>query len=340
MFVLRPIAANDQEALVDFAMQAHAGLTNLPKDPLLLAEKIDRSIQSFNETPSAPGNQYYAFALEDQESGKMVGTSAIYSRIGNPNPHYFFRVENHSHHSDTLHRDWDEALLNPIKEVNGPSEICSLFLLSDYRKGGTGRLLSLARFLFMANFPERFEKEVAAEMRGVSENCDACPFWNAVGRHFIDLPFCEVLDLYVRNEKLLPEILPEYPIHISLLPKEAQAAIGKAHPNTQPALKILTEQGFHFSGRVDIFDAGPMIIAPTDSVKTIQEQKALEIDDILSGGLEGTGDLIANTRIDFRACMGIVRVDKNQEKAAISREVAEALQVDKGDTIRFTTVYQ
>ena len=51
-----------------------------------------------------------------------------------------------------------------VEEHNGPCEIGSLFLHPDYRRNGTGRMLSASRFLFMAEHKHRFETQVIAEM--------------------------------------------------------------------------------------------------------------------------------------------------------------------------------
>ena len=47
------------------------------------------------------------------------------------------------------------------------AEVCTLFLDPDYRHSKNGNLLSKSRFLFLAQFPQRFETKIIAEMRGV-----------------------------------------------------------------------------------------------------------------------------------------------------------------------------
>lgn len=44
----------------------------------------------------------------------------------------------------------------------------------------------------------------------------------------------------------IAELMPAYPIYISLLPEAARGVIGQVHPNTAPARAIL-ERGFQLA---------------------------------------------------------------------------------------------
>ena len=54
-----------------------------------------------------------------------------------------------------------------------------------------GRLLSKARFLFMAEFRDLFGDKVIAEMRGMSDEQGRSPFWESLGRHFFKMEFSQ-----------------------------------------------------------------------------------------------------------------------------------------------------
>ena len=64
-------------------------------------------------------------------------------------------------------------MLHLVAEHNGPCEIGSLFLAPVHRGGHNGRVLSLSRFLFMADHEHCFDPVVLAEMRGVTRRLEA-----------------------------------------------------------------------------------------------------------------------------------------------------------------------
>ncbi len=53
-----------------------------------------------------------------------------------------------------------------------------------------------------------------------------------------------------------------------MMPKKV---IGKVNPETEPAKRILEQEGFKFSGLVGIFEPGPVLIAEVDQVRAIKE---------------------------------------------------------------------
>ena len=107
-----------------------------------------------------------------------------------------------------------------------------MFLHPDYRGGGNGRLLQFVRFLFIADRPEVFESTVVSEIRGVIDEQDRSPFWNALGQHFFGIDFADADRLSVINKKFIAELMPKHPIYIPLLPKDAQDVIGKPHKDS------------------------------------------------------------------------------------------------------------
>src|SRR5216110_1587264 len=177
MLVFRPITLDDLPQLTELAAVAGFGLTTLPKDPQLLENRILESRRSFerlaisaksaaNQSAERPGGEVYLFVLEDLHTGKIVGTSAIVSKVGGFEPFYAYKIETYVAESETLNVRKEIKFLKLVTDHNGPCEIGSLFLSPEYRKEGNGRFLSLARFLFMAERPKRFDPTVIAEMRG------------------------------------------------------------------------------------------------------------------------------------------------------------------------------
>ena len=161
-------------------------------------------------------------------------------------------------------------------DLTGNSELCSLFLHAGYRTGLNGRLLSKARFLFMAEFRELFGNKVIAEMRGMSDENGRSPFWESLGRHFFKMEFSQADYLTgVGNKAFIAELMPKFPLYTCFLSEEARAVIGRVHPDTEPALAMLKGEGFSYQGYVDIFDAGPAIEVETDKIRAVRDSQTL-----------------------------------------------------------------
>ena len=168
-------------------------------------------------------------------------------------------------------------ILQPIQLKNYASEIGGLYLLPKYRSGGLGRLLSLSRFLFIATFRERLHPIIIAEMRGRIAKNGHSPFWDAVGRHFVDLPFNRILAEVAHDHSLIPKIMPQFPIYVSMMPLAAQRCIGKTHKNTAAALSMLMAEGFQPTGEVDILAAGPRLATPASQIRTVAESRVAAV---------------------------------------------------------------
>ncbi len=330
MYLLRPLKEHDIRALERFALKATAGITNLPADRDFLQKRIEKSLESFSKEKETPKNEYYGFALDNVETGETIGTSGIFSRIGVGSPHFHYKIESKAH------EEWKEEVLSLHSYENGPTEICSLYLMPSQRSGGIGRLLSLGRFLFMAEQQARFTEVIVAEMRGVSENCISCPFWDATGRHFLEINFCEAIEKFNSDPLLFTEALPKQPIHLALLPHGAKEAIGKPHPHTAPAMRLLEKEGFQPNGELDIFDAGPTIECPLQEIRSIKQSKRLTVSTVANTPPTSQQLIISNCEIDFRATFGNLSVD--DRGATISSSTAALLNVKEGDSIRFVSI--
>ena len=122
----------------------------------------------------------YLFVLEDDD-GEVVGISAVAGAVGLREPWYNYRVGLTVSASQELNIHRQIPTLFLANDLTGNSELCSLFLRSDQRSGLNGRLLSKARFLFIAEFRELFGDKVIAEMRGMSDEQGRSPFWEMPG---------------------------------------------------------------------------------------------------------------------------------------------------------------
>jgi arginine N-succinyltransferase len=334
MVVIRPARMADLDHLVALADMATFGLTSLPKDRDLLARRIAQSEFSFQKPWDKPMGEVYIFVMEDRETGTVIGTSCIVSKVGGFEPFYAYKLETSIHKSETLNIVKEIPTLHLLAEHSGPCEIGGLFLDPAYRKHGNGRLLSLFRFLFMQEYPRRFETVVIAEMRGVLDENGLSPFWEAVGRHFFDLDYPKADYLSAKDKRFIAELMPRYPIYVPTLPRAAQEVIGKVHKNTEPALKMLQDEGFTFNGMVDIFEGGPVISCRLEDVRIVKESLKAPLEEILSHVPESGDYIVLKTHEDFRACIGKVAL-MNTGGIAVDRRTADNLEASLGDSLRF-----
>jgi arginine N-succinyltransferase len=337
MLSLRPIHPDDLDQLMGLATLTGFGLTTLPRDEELLRDRIMESQSSFERMSKRPRGETYLFVLEDLHTGKVVGTCGIVSKVGGFEPFYAYRIETSIHESEMLSVRKEIQKLQLVKEHNGPSEIGSLFLSPQYRKHDNGRLLSLARFLFMAEHLQRFDPIVIAEMRGVIDDRGHSPFWDAIGKHFFDIDFPKADYLSMVNKKFIADLMPTHPIYVPLLPPEAQAVIGKVHEQTEPALKMLQDEGFRFTGEIDIFEGGPVVSCRRDEIRTVRESRRAPISDV-ADEISGKDEFVlCNIRKDFRVCKGAVE-KLTDGSVRLGSRTAMCLNVKVGDTIRFAAI--
>jgi arginine N-succinyltransferase len=333
MLVMRPVSPSDLDALMELTRSTGYGLTTLPADANFLRKRINRSLRSFDGMSDQPAGEGYLFVLEDTATGTVLGTSGCVSKVGGFEPFYAFRIETTVHESKSLGVRKEIAVLHLVAEHNGPCEIGSLFLAPAHRGGHSGRVLSLARFLFMADHEQCFDPVVLAEMRGVVDENGRSPFWDAVGKHFFDIDYSKADYLSVINKRFMAELMPKHPVYITLLPPEARAVIGLVHDQTRPALRMLECEGFAWTGMVDMFDAGPIITCPLKDIRVVRESRKAAVTEVLAGEVAGEPQLVTNGRADFRACSA--PVEQVGGGVRLSAECATALGVKVGEAVRY-----
>lgn len=334
MIVIRPITLNDTDAFIELAFEAGIGMTSMPKNPEILAKHVKAADDAFHTDVRTPGNEIYLFVLEDLETGIIGGTCGILARTGQRTPLYFYKIEKEEHLTKGAPQT-QLSLLRPVHYYNAPTEICSLYLSPEFRREGSGRLLSLSRFLFMAAFPHRFDPIVFAEMRGFIDKNNFSPYWEGIGKHFCHIDFATLMHLRDTESIDIASILPNHPIYIPLLPKSVQESIGKIHIDTQPALNMLIQEGFYLTEEIDVCDGGPKIEAEIKELRTVKHSCldiVAEIEEQPSSSDQRY--MLCNNRLDFRACFATLQ-SKGREGQSITQQVAEALQLDRGSTLRY-----
>src|SRR6185312_7118689 len=333
-----PIALTDLGPLETLSALTGYGLTTLPRDSALLRRRIRASVRGFEKLTDddRPRGETYLFVLDDLATGKIAGTSGIVAKVGGFDPFYAYRIETEVLESRMLNVRKEIRALHLVEEHDGPCEVGSLFLSPEYRNSGAGRLLSLCRFLFMGQFPEYFDPEVIAEMRGVVDDNGHSPLWEALGRHFFDIDYPTADYLSMVNKRFIADLMPKTPIYIPLLPREAQAVIGIVHDQTKPAMKMLEGEGFHSAGQVDIFEGGPVVRANLADIRSVRQSVFAPISEIVETPLDAESYLISNARQDFRACVGPLQLLEGGT-VRINIQHAMALKLRIGDSVRFVT---
>lgn len=338
MMLFRCALESDIDQINFLAKNSGVGMTTLPKNKNLLSKRVLWSVNSYQKEVQQPEDEYYLFVLEDQQSNKIVGTSAIEARIGNSVPFYSYKVSKRTRICHSLKIKNNYEVLSLVNDNQGHSELCTLFLMPEYRKHNNGLLLSKARFLFMAQAPQRFAPIIIAELRGMSDEKGQSPFWTHVGEHFFHMPFAKADALTLAtNKQFIADLMPRNPIYVSLLPKEAQLVIGQPHPATLPAMNILLKEGFRYNKYIDIFDAGPTIEAPVNEIRSIKNSRVMKIKNICDE-LEAHPFLLANNQLDFRATTGNVQVNPQENTCTISKETADLLKLQCGDELRISSL--
>lgn len=333
MMLFRPVRQDDLDDIIRLASRAGVGMTSLPNDPARLAARIQRSVETFaGKLPR--GQQGFLFVLEDTRLARVVGVSAIEVAVGLDEPFYNFRLQRTVRASKELGVYKNQELLNLSYDHTGHSELCTLFLDPEYQKNRNGLFLSKARFLFIAAFRELFSPHLFAELRGRSDEQGNSPFWDALGHHFFDIPFADADRLTGTGMKtFIAELMPAYPIYVSLLPDDAREAIGQVHANTSPARAILEKEGFSWRGSVDIFDAGPVLEAETDAIRAISESQYIPAMQLMTE--RSTPLIVANNQFEqFRAVL-ISPGDQPQ----LNQAALDALAVNETDRVHAVTLH-
>jgi len=332
MLIVRCVKESDLDDLFDLIQKSEYGLTTLKISKDELESRIDKSLYSFRQKDARPQGQPYVFVMEDLSCGKLVGTCAIYSKTGGYEPMYTYEIRKSIHKSEGLDVNKEIDVLHLREIHDGPTEIGSLFLSPDYWGNGHGRLLSMSRFLFLAEFPGRFEDDVIAEMRGVVAEGGKSPLWTALGSFFFQMEFPKAETLTSQSKTFIGDLMPKHPIYIPLLPKEAQDVISKVHSNTEPALSMLKKEGFEHKGQVDIFDGGPTVECKRENIRAVRESHSGTVGSIVEKVDGGKLQIVSNSQLEFRTCLG--DTNWNGDNVTIDQVTALRLNLKEGDKVR------
>jgi arginine N-succinyltransferase len=310
-YLLRPAQAEDLDALERFAQASAHGITTLPPDRVQLQQRLARSDRAFLDEDAPTGEEIYLFVLEDRRRGRVIGTSGIAASAGAGSHFHSYRSEYIVQTGPVAGAQLRLHTLNLCQDLTGATLLTSFYVEPEYERTLAPQLLSRARLLFIAQFPERFAERIAAESPGLADASGRCPFWEAVGRRFFDMSYPEAERLAVgRSRAFIGQLLPPSPLYVALLAREAQWAIGQLHPVAELPFSILQDEGFDADTYVDIFDAGPIVDAKAATLHTIARSRLARAPAPSAADAEpaaGTLHLVATARrADFRAALAVV----------------------------------
>ncbi|AJP59729.1 arginine N-succinyltransferase [Pandoraea vervacti] len=340
MRVVRLARPADLPALLALAALAGPGMTSFKPDRAALEARLARVAATLGGTaPTA--EQGYLFVMEDVDTGEIAGVCGLEAAVGLDQPFYTYRKDTIVHASRELNV-WSRMLtLSLSNDLTGYSELCSLLLDPKWRGHGNGALLSKARFLFMAQFPERFGPQVCAELRGFFDDEGQSPFWQSLGQHFFKIDFDQADYLTsIGKKSFVAELMPKYPIYVDFLSPQAQAAIGVTHRDTLPARRLLEQEGMRSGAHVDIFDSGPVLEARVADLRAARDSRYLSVN-IVSSESGNPAPAVANAEPYLVACLSLegfraTLLTGRPERRAFSMtaHAAKALGVKHGDRVQ------
>ncbi|MEM0970563.1 MAG: arginine N-succinyltransferase, partial [Verrucomicrobiota bacterium] len=273
--------------------------------------------------------------LVPERSGPGLRTCGNASNTGGFHPFDAYQIEKEPFTSPSLQVDHEVEVLTLYAEHNGPGEIGSLLLSKEGRGTGLGGLLSRSRFLFVAEHPSFFEETIVAELRGVVDEEGKSPFWDAIAAHFFTVDYPRADQEVLRGKEFIADLIPRHPIYVPMLPQEAQKVIGKVHPHTRPAQRMLEQEGFAANGLVDLFEAGPVMECARDEIRTVKHSHRANVHVVQDAALLDTPAWIGTTTMDFRCCEDHISLPTEGTNIDISAEAAEALQVTTNTPVRY-----
>lgn len=347
MILLREIQERDLDSLERFSQIP--GFINLPNDKDMLREKIDRSVDSFNNRTEDFADGKYLFVAEDTKTHQVLGTSMIAAQHGTADsPHFFFQISSEEKFSETINTGFIHGTLELKYDTDGPSEIGGLVLDPDRRNSEEriGRQISFVRFLFLGLNRRRFKNQIIAELLPPLNKRGQSPLWEAIGRRFTNMDYWEADQLCQRNKEFIFSLFPSGKIYTTFFSAEARNALGKVGKDTEPVLHMLKKIGFQYDNQVDPFDGGPHLWADVENIEPIKKIRSLKFTHQATsaeGALRVSGVMTKKNQApgQFRAIAinAIVDQDNLCVPELTDKGVLALLGLSVGDEVAFMPYY-
>ena len=319
--LIRPSTLTDIADFHALAGLAGAGFTSLPASESILADRLAMSERAFaGETGTL------MLALEDRLTKRVVGCAAVKPSGMDRSDFLNFAIDD------------NQSVLIPTRRYSDLTEVGSLLLHPDYRKNGIGPWLARSRFLLIATDIDRFGAFIFSELRGLVDENDQSPFYDAICLPYFSCSFAEADDLCAHGRQAeLNAMLPKTPISLHDLPLDALTAIGRPHFAGRRALDYLRNDGFRFEGIVDLLDGGPAVTVVSQSIKTINESFCMPI---RTGNIDDTTTESAYVAVGqgphFRCCHAPVSIEESS--VICSKNVMACLEVGEGAIARIRLI--
>jgi len=295
-FFIRPLEMDDASQLLDIVKRSSGGISSLQPRLDFLRDYISKSVASFDGQYQSDEPHKYLLGMFRLAGGELIGCAAVKTNIGTDSPFINFELEG----------DGADQYLMPSNRFSGMTEVGSLFLHPDYRKEGLGTYLAKMRYHLIASEPWRFGDTIIAELRGTC-GVQGSPLYDYLFAEKLEKNFLEAdAEYFDRNPDALGDIVPIGKIPTAEFPLEVKASLGQAHPSGKGALRLLQSEGFVFSGVIDLFDGGPIMVSHRDTIRTI-------MDSVPVSQLTGVDDDI----VDLRAARSLISVGKVKDFRAI-----------------------
>ena len=246
---------------------------NLPRSRKRIQKKISNSLSSFKEPSKKIEENHYIFILEDLSNKKIIGTSSILGKHGTKeNPHSCLVVQNEKKFSSRLNKKLSYNKLTLKITTNGWTEIGGLILDPKYRGSPykLGKALSFVRFLFIGLNKKKFTKIMHTELMPASDKENKYPLWETLGKKFLNMEYSKADKMSQKYKRFICDLYPSETFYTTLLPKDAQKAIGRVNQETLPVKKMLEKIGFKYTQEIDPFDGGPHYRAKTNEISPIK----------------------------------------------------------------------
>ncbi|QAX85842.1 arginine N-succinyltransferase [Pseudomonas sp. DTU12.3] len=334
MLVLRPVEPTDLPQLQQLARDSMVGVTSLPDDSERLCDKIAASCASFDSEAQTQGPENYFFVLEDCATQRLVGCSEILATAGFKEPFYSLRNRHFTSASRELNIEHGVPALSLCHDLNDHTLLRGFHIDKALVRTPFSELLSRARLLFIAAHAPRFAEAVITEIVGYSDEEGHSPFWDALGKHFFDLPYVEAERLCgLQSRSFLAELMPQYPIYVPMLPQAARECIGRIHPDGQEAFDILEREGFETNSYIDLFDAGPTLYARTSNIRSIVRSQTAPVQQLPEIDARGRYLLSNDAWRGYRAIVAELDYQADQP-LSLTPAMCAALNVTDGSQIR------
>jgi arginine N-succinyltransferase len=340
MHVVRPVELSDITALETLAAVTMPGVHTLPKTREKIAASVERSIASFAAHVDIPSEESYLFVLENEASGAIVGTAAIFASAGSNGTYFSFRNDVIQQVSRDLNISHSVHALTLCSELTAYSQLSGFYVRDRDNAVLAAALLSRARLLFAVLAPHRFGDRFFVPLAGVTDTKGSSPFWDALGRKFFKMDFLDAEKVIggARNRTLIVELMPHYPVYVPLLPGDAQAVMGQIHPDGELAFNLLTAEGFEADDYIDIFDGGPILQAHKNSLRSfsgsmLRRVALAEPEFATVCEAPATYAIAASNEQNFRAITVTCPSVEAGEFVYLAQDAQDALMVAPGDSV-------